>query len=79
LSKNTSDGKYRRSSPQRALDGDGLKGELPDAGRHIAAAPFAGDHELSPLDDWEPKGHCHSIGKIKAKMFTARSALLASI
>jgi hypothetical protein len=24
-----------------ALDGDGLKGEFPDAGMHVAAAPFA--------------------------------------
>jgi hypothetical protein len=30
---------------ERALDVDGLEGELPDAGRHLAAAPLAGDHE----------------------------------
>jgi hypothetical protein len=30
---------------QGALDLDGLKGELPDAGWNVAAASFAGDHE----------------------------------
>jgi hypothetical protein len=29
----------------RALDRDRLKGELPDAGWNVAAAPLAGDHE----------------------------------
>jgi hypothetical protein len=28
-----------------AFDRDGLKRKFPDAGRHIAAATFAGDHE----------------------------------
>ena len=28
-----------------ALDGDGLKGEFPEAGRHVAAALFAGHHK----------------------------------
>ena len=27
-----------------ALDGDGLKGELPDAGWNVAMAPFADDY-----------------------------------
>jgi len=39
------------------LDRDRLERELPDAGRHIAAAPLAGDHELSPLDGWESECH----------------------
>jgi hypothetical protein len=32
-------------STQRTLDGDRLKGEFPQAGRHIAAATLARDHE----------------------------------
>ena len=39
------------------LDGDRLERKLPDAGRHIAAAPLAGDDELSPLDGWESECH----------------------
>jgi hypothetical protein len=42
---------------ERAPDRDRLERELPDAGRHIAAAPFAGDDELSPLDGWESECH----------------------
>ena len=42
---------------ERTLDRDRLERELPDAGRHIAAAPFAGDDELSPLDGWEAECH----------------------
>jgi hypothetical protein len=45
------------------LDGDRLKWELLDAGRHIAAASLAGDDERSPLDGWESECHCHSIGE----------------
>ena len=53
---------------QGALDRDRLERELPDAGRHIAAAPFAGDDELSPLDGWESKGHETSVGEEEANM-----------
>jgi hypothetical protein len=42
---------------ERALDGDRLEREFPDTGRHIAAAPLAGDDELSPLDGWESECH----------------------
>jgi hypothetical protein len=62
-----------------ALNRDGLKWEFPDAGWNVGAASLAGDDEQPPLDDWESECHCRSIGEIKTKMFTARSALLASI
>jgi hypothetical protein len=39
------------------LDRDRLERELPDAGWHIAAAPFAGDHEDLALDGWEAECH----------------------
>jgi hypothetical protein len=51
-----------------ALNVDGLKRELPDAVRHVAAASLAGDHEQSPLDGWESEGHFLSIGEYEAKM-----------
>jgi len=38
---------------QWALDGDRLEGELLPARGHIAAAPFAGDHEVPTLDAGE--------------------------
>jgi hypothetical protein len=53
---------------ERALNIDGLKWELHDAGRYIAAASLAGDYKQSPLDDWKSEGHFLSIGEDEAKM-----------
>jgi len=50
-------------------DGHRLKGELVPARGHIAAAPFASDHEVSTLDGWEAECHSLSIGEVKAKVF----------
>jgi hypothetical protein len=41
----------------RALDRNGLKWKFIPARGHIAAAPLAGDNELSPLGDWESECH----------------------
>jgi len=35
---------------ERARNGDGLRWKVIPASGHVAAAPFAGDHEQSPLD-----------------------------
>ena len=53
---------------QWALDGDRLEGELLPARGHIAAAPFAGDHEVPTLDAGEAECHSMSIGEVKAKV-----------
>jgi hypothetical protein len=64
---------------KRTLNSDELKGELPDAGWNVAAAPFAGDDEQSPLDGWESECHFPSIGEEEANISTACSDLHASI
>ena len=58
---------------ERALYRDGLEGEFPDAGRHIAAATLAGDDELSPLDGWESEDHRHSKDEDEANMQERKS------
>jgi len=50
------------------FDGDGLKWKVIPARWHIAAAPLASDHKLSPLDGWESECHSLSIGEVKAKV-----------
>jgi hypothetical protein len=48
-----------------ALDGDGLKGEFPQAGGNVAAAPFAGDHEGFAISGY--REHASIIGEYKEK------------
>jgi hypothetical protein len=55
------------------LDGDRLERAFPDAGWNVAAAPFAGDHKLSPLDDWESEDHRHSKDEDEANMQERKS------
>ena len=53
-----------------ALNSDGLKGELPDAGWNVAAALLAGHHEALPISGhWE---HGSMVGECKANVQTAR-------
>jgi hypothetical protein len=53
---------------ERALDGDGLKGEFIPTGRNVTTTAFAGHHEQSPLNDRESECHQMSIGEEKAKV-----------
>jgi hypothetical protein len=46
---------------KRALNGDGLKGELPDAGWNVAAASLASDDEALPISGHLE--HASMIGK----------------
>ena len=60
-----------------AFDRDRLEGELIPARGHIAAAPFAGDHEVPTLDGWEAECHFLSIGEVKAKQSTGWGSVSA--
>jgi len=58
---------------------DGLEWELSHTCRDIPSAPFAGDNELFPLQDWEPKTHWLSIGEYMAKCHPQGQATLGGL
>jgi hypothetical protein len=60
-----------------AIDGDGLKGELPDARWNVAAAPLAGDHEGFAISG--RREHGNSIGEyIHSQSAQSRATLQLS-
>jgi hypothetical protein len=54
---------------ERTRYDDGLEGERPHSGRHIAPITFARHYELLSLDNRESECHETSIGEYKGKFF----------
>lgn len=69
---------FRRQVParvtaKRTLNGDGLKWELSQTGRHVAAAALAGDHEGFAVSGCLE--HASMIGENKANSPAGRKPL----